>query len=55
MRVEIKWNPHDGTFWHVQVDSNGNGQLNISKEEVDELITKLKKARRELRNESKRV
>jgi len=54
MKAEIKWNPNDGTFWHVQVDSNGNGQLNISSEELDELIIELVKVRKEL-NEYKRT
>ena len=54
MKAEIKWNPHDGTFWKVQVDSGGNGQLNISKEELDELIIELVKVRKEL-NEPKRT
>jgi len=52
MRVEIKWNPHTGEFWHIQIDSNGNGQLNISKEELNELIIELEKVRKEL-NEPK--
>lgn len=53
MKADIKWNPHTGEFWHIQIDSNGNGQLNISKEELKELIIELDKVRKEL-NEHKK-
>jgi len=48
MRVEIKWNPHSGSFWHVAINNDGNGEIRISKKQVDELITKLKKIREKL-------
>lgn len=54
MKADIKWNPHTGHFWHIQVDSNGNGQLNISEKELDELILELDRVRKEL-NESKKA
>ena len=43
MDVYTQWNPHNGTFWFIQVRKNAYQEIRLSKSEARELIEKLTK------------
>ncbi len=50
MRVQIRWNPHDGTFWYIEISDHRN-TVKCSIEEFHELKRKLEELEQNLKDE----